>query len=109
MIRVESFYFIEEFVRAREERIRTFLRLPGEIPSHDTFNRLFQALAPTALAETFAQWPQGLRQSLDSRAGAASPARTGRLSPRRAELRVYPDNPACWREMRAQAKWRRAS
>ena len=37
-----------------------FLRLPGGVPSHDTFNRLFQALDPVAFAEAFAQWAQGL-------------------------------------------------
>lgn len=41
------------------------LRLPNGIPSHDTFNRLFQALAPAVFAEAFAQWTQGLRQRLE--------------------------------------------
>lgn len=61
----ESFYDMEDFGRAREEWLRTFLRLPGGIPSHDTFNRLFQALDPAAFAEAFAQWTQGLRQRLE--------------------------------------------
>jgi predicted transposase YbfD/YdcC len=57
----ESFYDMEDFGHAREDWLRTFLRLPGGIPSHDTFNRLFQALDPAAFAEAFAQWTQGLR------------------------------------------------
>lgn len=61
----ESFYDMEDFGHAREGWLRGFLRLPGGIPSHDTFNRLFQALDPAAFAETFAQWTQTLRQRLD--------------------------------------------
>ena len=61
----ESFYDMEDFGRARKDWLQTFLRLPNGIPSHDTFNRLFQALDPTAFADTFAQWTQGLRQHLD--------------------------------------------
>lgn len=61
----ESFYDMEDFGHARKDWLQTFLRLPGGIPSHDTFNRLFQALDPAAFAETFAQWTQGLRQRLE--------------------------------------------
>ena len=61
----ESFYDMEDFGRARKEWLQTFQRLPGGIPSHDTFNRLFQALDPAAFDETFAQWTQGLRQRLE--------------------------------------------
>lgn len=61
----ESFYDMEDFGHARKAWLQTFLRLPNGIPSHDTFNRLFQALAPAAFAEAFAQWTQGLRQRLD--------------------------------------------
>ena len=61
----ESAYDMEDFGRAREDWLRTFLPLPKGIASHDTFNRLFQALDPAAFAETFAHWTQGLRESLD--------------------------------------------
>ena len=40
-----SFNDMELFGRTREEWLRRFLELPGEPPGHDTFNRLFQALA----------------------------------------------------------------
>lgn len=68
----ESFYDMENFGHARKEWLQTFLRLEGGIPSHDTFNRLFQAPDPAAFAETFAQWTQGLRQSLDRENTAAA-------------------------------------
>ena len=60
----ESAYDMEDFGRAREDWLRTFLPLPKGIASHDTFNRLFQALDPAAFAGTFAYWTQGLRESL---------------------------------------------
>jgi predicted transposase YbfD/YdcC len=60
----ESAYEMEDFGRAREAWLRSFLPLPGGPPSHDTFNRLFQALDPAAFAETFAHWTQSLRESL---------------------------------------------
>ena len=60
----ESFYGMEDFASRREDWLRTFLVLPGGPPSHDTFNRLFQMLDPTAFAETFACWTEGLRGAL---------------------------------------------
>lgn len=60
----ESFYDMEDFGHARKDWLQTFLRLPNGIPSHDTFNRLFQALDPAAFAEAFAHWTQTLRRRL---------------------------------------------
>lgn len=57
----ESFYDMEDFAAMREGWLRTFLVLPGGPPSHDTFNRLFQALDPAAFADSFARWTEGLR------------------------------------------------
>lgn len=42
--RCQSWYEIEEFAEGREELFRSFLELPNGIPSHDTFNRVFQLL-----------------------------------------------------------------
>ena len=36
--------------------LSSFLRLPGGIPSHDTFNRVFAALATEDLEDGFAAW-----------------------------------------------------
>jgi len=60
----ESAYEMEDFGRAREDWLRSFLPLPGGPPSHDTFNRLFQLLDPVVFAEGFAHWTQSLRESL---------------------------------------------
>ena len=45
----ESFYDMEDFAIEREQWLRGFLTLPGGIPRHDTFNRIFQALCPRGL------------------------------------------------------------
>jgi len=47
---------IENYGKAKREWLNSFLRLPGGIPSHDTFNRVFAALATEALEESFAAW-----------------------------------------------------
>ena len=52
----DSFVAIEEFGRAKEAWLRTFLDLRNGIPSHDTFGRVFAALDPNALGEAFRGW-----------------------------------------------------
>jgi hypothetical protein len=47
---------IENYGKAKRQCQSSFLRLPGRIPSHDTFNRVFAALATEELEEGFAAW-----------------------------------------------------
>jgi hypothetical protein len=51
---------MEAFGKAKEEWLKTFLRLPGGIPSHDTFNRVFSALEPEELEKSFIAWTQAV-------------------------------------------------
>jgi predicted transposase YbfD/YdcC len=51
---------IYEFALAKEEWLRTFLKLPSGIPSHDTFSRLFSLLDPEKFEECFLSWIQSL-------------------------------------------------
>jgi predicted transposase YbfD/YdcC len=44
------------FGRTKEEWLRTFLDLPGGIPSHDTFRRVFSILDPAAFERCFMAW-----------------------------------------------------
>jgi predicted transposase YbfD/YdcC len=44
------------FAQQRESWFRRFLRLPGGIPSHDTFERVFAALNPRALQACCVAW-----------------------------------------------------
>ena len=72
------------FGRAKEPLLRRFLRLPGGIPSHDTFSRLFRLLDPDAFEACFGRFVAALaarvegvvavdgktaRRSFDRRAG----------------------------------------
>lgn len=47
---------IENYGKAKREWLKSFLTLPGGIPSHDTFNRVFAALEPGELEKGFAAW-----------------------------------------------------
>ena len=56
----ESWNDMENFGKAKQEWLRTFLRLPGGIPSHDTFNRVFSALNPEELESSFIAWTRSV-------------------------------------------------
>lgn len=47
---------MEDFCRLHEEWLKQYFVLPNGIPSHDTFSRLFSALAPDAFQECFLSW-----------------------------------------------------
>jgi predicted transposase YbfD/YdcC len=60
----ESFNDMEDFGKAKYDWFKTFLRLRHGIPSHDTFNRVFQALDPKQFLQCFLKWTQSLRQAV---------------------------------------------
>lgn len=47
---------IAKTAELKEDWLRTYLKLPGGIPSHDTFNRIYQLLDPSAFRELFVNW-----------------------------------------------------
>ena len=47
---------VAEFGRCKEPWLRTFLRLPNGIPSHDTFGRVFARLLPQQFERCFLNW-----------------------------------------------------
>lgn len=79
---------VESYGRCKEDFLRRFLALPNGIPSHDTFNRVFALLDPTAFAECFGRWMAAVGEAtglvpvaIDGKAvrGAERPTASGRL------------------------------
>jgi predicted transposase YbfD/YdcC len=52
----EGWEQIAEYGRSKEDFFKRFLELPGGIPSHDTFYRVFARLDPAAFAERVGRW-----------------------------------------------------
>jgi hypothetical protein len=53
---------MERFGKAKKAWLASFLKLPHGIPSHDTFNRVFQALSPEELERSFLGWVSSVAQ-----------------------------------------------
>jgi predicted transposase YbfD/YdcC len=58
---------IETFGRKRKDWLRHFLPLPHGIPSHDTFERVFDRLRPQAFQACFREWVQVVGAALHIR------------------------------------------
>src|SRR5437868_843467 len=55
---------IETFARKRHDWLKSFLKMPNGIPSHDTFERVFNRLKPHAFQACFRSWVQAVQESL---------------------------------------------
>ena len=58
---------VEEFGNSKQAWFKTFLDLPGGIPSHDTFGRLFARLSPDAFERCFVAWTSSLPRASGGR------------------------------------------
>jgi len=47
---------IEDYGKAKRAWFKGFLKLPGGIPSHDTFNRVISGLDPAEMERSFSDW-----------------------------------------------------
>jgi predicted transposase YbfD/YdcC len=61
----ETFTEIALWGKSKQEWLQTLLPLPGGIPSHDTFGRLFARLDRQAFADCFQQWTKALHEKTD--------------------------------------------
>lgn len=55
---------IETFGKLRRDWFRRFLKLPNGIPSHDTFERVFDRLDPRAFQRCFQSWVAAIAEHL---------------------------------------------
>ena len=58
----ESCNEMEDYARAKEDFLRTFLDLPNGIASHDTFNRVFSNIDSNEFEGCFIEWVSTLAQ-----------------------------------------------
>jgi len=58
---------VQQFGDCKKKWFKTFLELPNGIPSHDTFGRVFAALAPAAFEECFMKWVAALATASQGR------------------------------------------
>jgi predicted transposase YbfD/YdcC len=56
----ETWVDVEQFGEAKQDWLKSFLELPGGIPSHDTFGRFFAALDAEAFQAAFTHWVEGV-------------------------------------------------
>ena len=59
----ESFYDMEAYAEAREDWLRTTVGMHS-VPSHDTFNRVFQAISPEYFGKCLIELSQRLRKKI---------------------------------------------
>jgi predicted transposase YbfD/YdcC len=62
----EDWVGVETFGKAKQNWLKQFLELPNGIPSHDTFNSVFNCLSAKELQECFANWMRSIFQLTDN-------------------------------------------
>src|SRR5208283_4580578 len=58
----DSWQEIADYSRSKQDWLKTFLTLPGGIPSHDTFRRVFCLIDPQAFQKCFSNWMTALME-----------------------------------------------
>lgn len=61
----ENWNDIEAYGKSKQAWLSGYLRLPGGIPSHDTFNRLFSALDSLQFENCFLEWVKSVAELTD--------------------------------------------
>jgi predicted transposase YbfD/YdcC len=86
---------VATFARRRRTWLATFLRLPNGIPSHDTFERVFERLDPQAFQACFTHWVESLARTL----GLGHIAIDGKT------LRSSGNTPKGWKPLHIVSAW----
>src|SRR5271165_3475060 len=68
---------IEDYADSKLEWFQSFLTLPGGIPSHDTFHRVFSALDPEELEKGFVAWVSSIAKLRRARSLPSTVKRCG--------------------------------
>jgi predicted transposase YbfD/YdcC len=58
----DSWLEIADYAESKSDWLKTFLTLPGGVPSHDTFRRVFCLLDPLAFQACFSDWMTALME-----------------------------------------------
>jgi len=61
----DSWDEIEDYGNVKYDWLKTFLKLPNGIPSHDTFNRVFSSLCPEKFESCFSLWVASISNLLE--------------------------------------------
>lgn len=59
----EGFYDMEDYAQAKQEWLRKHIGMQS-VPSHDTFNRVFQAISPSGFGECLLELSRRLREQV---------------------------------------------
>ncbi len=60
----DDFNEIARFAEFKKDWLATFLKLPGGIPSHDTFNRVLCIIDPQQFQQSFIDWVDDIRNNI---------------------------------------------
>ena len=58
----DTYEQIENFGKKRKRWLLKFLELPHEIPSHDTFGRIFERMKPNEFQNSFKRWIESVTE-----------------------------------------------
>jgi predicted transposase YbfD/YdcC len=86
---------VATFGQRRRSWLSTFLRLPNGIPSHDTFERVFDRLDPSAFQACFQRWIEALARQLD----------LGHIAIDGKTLRGSKNGPKGWKALHLVSAW----
>jgi predicted transposase YbfD/YdcC len=86
---------VAAFAQRRRTWLSTFLGLPNGIPSHDTFERVFDRLDPAAFQACFQRWVEAMARHLD----------LGHIAIDGKTLRGSKNDPKGWKAMHLVSAW----